>query len=74
MGPNHTQWSIQSVFSKLIRGKLLKQQDWPEWQHREHHQLDQYQAHVMFGEPGHVKDQINAFHLVWTYTVKDLDT
>jgi hypothetical protein len=61
------------VFSKLTRGKLLKQPDWGEWQASEYLQLDQYQKQFMFGNPVLIADRTNVFHLVWTYTVKELD-
>lgn len=61
------------AFSKLTRGKLLKQQDWNEWQESERLQLDQYQRQFMFGTPVCLEDRNNVFHLVWTYTVKELD-
>eukprot|EP00804_Cyclotella_cryptica_P030736 CCRYP_009176-RA/>CCRYP_009176-RA protein AED:0.05 eAED:-0.06 QI:0/-1/0/1/-1/1/1/0/645 len=61
------------MFSKLTRGKLLKQPDWSEWQQSEFLQLDQYQKQFMFGSPMKVQDRSNVFHLVWTYNIKDLD-
>lgn len=61
------------AFSKLTPGKLLKQPDWKEWQASEYLQLDQYKKQFMFGMPTEVVDRKNLFHLVWTYTVKDLN-
>ena len=61
------------AFSKLTRGKLLKQPDWEEWQQSEFLQLDQYQQQFMFGTPTLVQDRSQVFHLVWTYNIKDLD-
>ena len=63
----------QYSFSRLTRGKLLKQPDWHEWQSSEFLQLDQYYSQLMFGEPTYVKDYSNVFHLVWTYNIKDVD-
>ena len=63
------QWS----FNKLTRGKLLKQDDWTDWQNSEWLQLDQYYSQFMFGEPVKVTDRSNVFFLVWTYTIKDVD-
>ncbi len=34
---------------------------------------DQYQKHFMFGTPTYFTNCSNVFHLVWTYTVKELD-
>ena len=61
------------AFSKLTRGKLLQQPDWNEWQESERLQLNQYQKQFMFGPPTMVSDRTNVFHLVWTYTIKELD-
>jgi hypothetical protein len=36
---------------KLTRGKLLKRDDWSDWQNSEFLQLDQYNAQAMFGDP-----------------------
>jgi hypothetical protein len=52
---------------------LLKQPNWNEWQESERLQLDQYQKQFMFGEPTFISDRTNIFHLVWTYTIKELD-
>jgi hypothetical protein len=63
------QWS----FNKLTRGKLIKQDDWSEWQQSEWLQLDQYYSQFMFGDPVKVQDRSNVFFLVWTYNIKDVD-
>jgi hypothetical protein len=59
---------------KLTRGKLLKQDDWTEWNESEHLQLDQYNKQFMFGDPVRAENKSAIFHLVWTsiYTIKDL--
>ena len=57
----------------LTRGKLLKQDDWSDWQGSEYLQLDQYDAQGMFGEPVAVTQEDAVFHLVWTYTIKTVD-
>jgi KUP system potassium uptake protein len=64
---------FQYSFNKLTRGKLVKQDDWTDWQESEWKQLDQYYAQLMFGKPTFVKDRSQVFHLVWTYMVKDVD-
>jgi hypothetical protein len=64
---------LNYVFSKLTRGKLMKQSDWTEWQQSEWLQLDQYESQLMFGQPVHVTDMSNVFYLVWSYAIKDLD-
>ena len=63
----------QYVFSKLTRGKLIKQPDWNEWQEAEWKQLDQYWSQFMFREPVQVQSREHVFHLVWTYKIKDED-
>jgi hypothetical protein len=72
--------------NKLTRGKLMKEEDWVEWQKSEYQQLDQYDKQGMFGEvvkisevikqaekefgPRNGKLPIGVFRLVWTYAVK----
>ncbi len=58
---------------KLTRGKLLRQDDWADWQESEYLQLDQYDSQGMFGNPVAVDEDAAVFHLVWTYTIKALD-
>jgi hypothetical protein len=64
---------FQYSFNKLTRGKLVKQEDWNDWQASEWKQLDQYYEQLMFGKPTYVKDRSQVFHLVWTYMIKDVD-
>jgi hypothetical protein len=58
---------------KLTRGKLMKQDDWTEWNKSEHLQLDQYDKQFMFGKPVIAENDSAIFHLVWTYVVKELN-
>ena len=58
---------------KLTHGKLLKRDDWLDWQNSEFLQLDQYDAQGMFGDPVAAADGDVIFHLVWTYIIKALD-
>ncbi len=58
---------------KLTHGKLLKQDDWIDWQELEYLQLDQYDAQGMFGTPVSAEDDEAIFHLIWTYAIKALD-
>jgi len=46
---------------KLTRGKLLKCDDWSDWQTSEFLQLDQYDAQGMFGEPTDAADDAAIF-------------
>ncbi len=58
---------------RLTRGRLLKQDDWTDWQDSEYLQLNQYDSQGMFGNPVLVNPDDADFHLVWTYNVKALD-
>jgi hypothetical protein len=58
---------------KLTQGKLIKQQDWDEWNKSEFLQLDQYEAQGMFGKPTAAANNEAIFYLVWTYTIKTAD-
>ena len=58
---------------KLTRGKLLRQDDWSEWQTSEFLQLDQYDSQGMFGSPEAVESNEAVFNLVWSYGIKALD-
>jgi hypothetical protein len=64
---------FQYSFNKLTLGKLVKQEDWSDWQASEWKQLDQYYEQLMFGKPTYVKDRSQVFHLVWRYMIKDVD-
>jgi hypothetical protein len=57
----------------LTWGKLLKQNDWHDWQELEFLQLNQYFAQGMFGDPSAVTSVEAVFYLVWTYNIKTLD-
>jgi hypothetical protein len=58
---------------KLTRGKLIKQDDWTEWNKSEHLQLNQYDKQFMFGEPVIAENNSAIFHPIWTYVVKELN-
>jgi hypothetical protein len=58
---------------KLTHGKLLRQDDWSEWQTSEFLQLDQYDSQDMFGSPEAVESNEAVFNLVWSYGIKALD-
>ena len=55
---------------KLTRGKLLRQDDWTDWQDSEFLQLDQYAAQGMFGALVKASKDDAIFHLVWPYAIK----
>ena len=59
--------------ASLTRTKLMKQQDWQEWQQSEFLQLDQYQTQNMFSEPMQLPSNdptINVLPMIWTYLIK----
>jgi hypothetical protein len=58
---------------RLTRGKLLRQDDWSDWQASKFLQLDQYNAQKMFGPPVAVTSEDAVFNLVWSYGVKAVD-
>jgi hypothetical protein len=53
--------------------KLIKQDDWSDWNSSEFTRLDQCEAQGMFGAPQIVKSDDRVFNLVWTYMIKDVD-
>jgi hypothetical protein len=55
---------------KLTRRRLLKHDDWLDWQHSKYLQLDQYKDQGMFGPPTPATNDAAIFHLVWTYNKK----
>ncbi len=58
---------------RLTHGKLLRQDDWCNWQALEFLQLDQYDAQKMFGLPMAVESTKAVFNLVWSYGIKAID-
>jgi hypothetical protein len=58
---------------RLTRGRLLKQDDWLDWQQSEFLQLNQYADQNFFGDPTLVEKDNTVFHLVWMYNIKALD-
>ena len=58
---------------RLTRGRLLKQEDWVDWQNSEYLQLNQYLDQNCFGDPTSVEKDDAVFHLVWTYNIKAVD-
>jgi hypothetical protein len=58
---------------QLTQGKLLKQNDWHDWQDSEFLQLDQYFSQGMFGDPRAVTSDKAIFYLVWTYNINALN-
>jgi hypothetical protein len=58
---------------RLTHGRLLKQDDWTDWQTLEYLQLNQYADQGCFGAPTPVDKDNVVFQLVWTYNIKTLD-
>jgi hypothetical protein len=65
--------NVVTKVKKLSRGKLMKQDDWTEWNESEHLQLDQYEKQFMFGDPVRADNKSAIFYLVWKYVFKELD-
>jgi hypothetical protein len=58
---------------KLTRRRLLKQDNWTDWQESEFLQLNQYWDQGCLGPPTFVDTEDAVFHLVWTYNIKAVD-
>ncbi len=58
---------------KLTQGKLLQQDNWPDWQDSEFLQLNQYDAQNMFGLPVVVESNEAVFNPMWLYGIKAVD-
>jgi hypothetical protein len=56
--------------NRITRGKLMKQDEWTDWEASEFLQLEQYVKQLMFGDPVQVESQSAVFNLVWSYDVK----
>ena len=55
----------------LTRTKLMKQDDWKDWEASEFLQLDQYERQKMFSEPGPLPSiSVNILPMIWVYLVK----
>jgi hypothetical protein len=65
--------NVVTKVMKLTQGKMMKQDDWTEWNKSEHLQLDQYDKQFMFGKPVIAENDSAIFHLIWTYVVKELN-
>ena len=58
---------------RLTRGRLMKQDNWTDWQHSDYLQLNQYWDQGCLGMPTAVDQNNIVFHLVWTYNIKAVD-
>ena len=55
----------------LTRAKLMKRQDWDDWEASEFLQLNQYERQKMFGPPGPLPSKsVNILPMIWVYLVK----
>ena len=56
----------------LTRGKLVKQEDWAEWESAEKNQLDLYETQNMFSKPSKLPNEhgINVLAMIWVYLIK----
>ncbi len=51
----------------------ILQDDWDEWNQSKFTQLNQYEAHGMFGTPQLVALDDAVFNLVWTYAIREVN-
>ena len=61
-----------SIANSLTRGKLVKQEDWKEWEQAEKDQLDLYETQQMFSKPTKLPNEhgINVLAMIWVYLIK----
>jgi hypothetical protein len=55
---------VLNYTTRVMKGKLLCQEDWLDWQDSEYLQLDQYDSQGMFGDLVAVEEDDAIFHLV----------
>ncbi len=60
-------WNVVTKVMKLTWGKLMKQDNWTDWNKSEHLQLDQYNKQFMYGDPVTAEDESAIFYLVWVF-------
>ena len=58
--------------NSLTRTKLIKQDDWKQWESAEKDQLDLYETQKMFSKPTKLPNQhgINVLAMIWVYLIK----
>ena len=61
-----------TMIHNLTRGKLIKQEDWNEWENAEKAQLDLYETQNMFTTPRKLPNEhgINVLAMIWVYLIK----
>ena len=69
--PTSVKAQVMKKRSKLTRSKLMKQEDWNDWEKSEFKQLNQYEAQGTFGDPCVYPAGENLLPVVWTYLIKD---
>jgi hypothetical protein len=57
-------WNVITKVMKLTWGKLMKQDNWTNWNESEHLKLNQYDKQFMFDDPVAAEDESAIFHLV----------
>lgn len=64
--------SSKPTVNSLTRGKLIKQEDWKEWELAEKAQLDLYETQNMFSKPAKLPNEhgINVLAMIWVYLIK----
>ena len=63
---------IPTIVHSLTRTKLIKQDDWKEWESAEKDQLGLYKTQNMFSPPTKLPNQhgINVLAMIWVYLIK----
>ena len=63
---------IPPSVNSLTRTKLIKQDDWKQWESAEKDQLDLYETQNMFSKPTKLPNQhgINVLAMIWVYLIK----
>ncbi len=63
---------VSTSSDTLTRQKLLKQEDWNEWERAEKEQLDLYETQNMFSKPTKLPNEhgINVLAMIWVYLIK----
>ena len=59
---------------KLTHGRLMRRDDWKDWEQSEFLQLDQYEIQDMFSDPTMLppNETFNVLPMIWNYLIKKL--
>ena len=64
--------TVPTSINSLTRGKLIKQEDWSDWEQAEKAQLDLFETQKMFSPPAKLPNEhgINVLAMIWVYIIK----